>query len=120
VTALFVLLAPLCAIACLPTADIQGTADSEHGNSPCHESAPSSQPSEPEKSNGDCGCEDSYTAVVPIADQTSTNLPSTAVVLEAAISDVFVSEIRPVARAQLRETDLPPPDILLRKSTLLI
>lgn len=119
-TALFVLQAPLCVFACLSGEDIEKTADTQHENAPCHESEPSSESSEPADSNSECGCEDSYTALVPVADQASMDLPSAAVVLGPAIAGAFVSAIRPVAHAYLREADLPPPDILLLKSTLLI
>jgi len=118
--ALFVLQAPLCVLACLSGAVPAESSTATPGDSPCHEQAPSSNPSDPADSHDDCGCEDSYTAVLAGADRTFWNIQSAPVLpphsLEAPLG-ALASRTKPV---QPIETDLPPPDILLLKSTLLI
>ena len=119
--ALFVLQTPLCALACLPNAAAdEASAEAHHGSS-CHEEAPSPRPSsEPRDAHGDCGCGDSYTAVLASADQTFSNVQTSPVIatkeLEVPLNAIFSRTIE----VRLSEADLPPPDILLLKSTLLI
>jgi len=120
-TALFVLQAPLCVLACLPLVEsATAVAGAEHGESPCHETAPSSDPSEPANSHDDCGCEDSYTAIVASADQNSGKLSATPLLPPKALAVDLHASASWVPRAHPKETDLPPPDILLLNTTLLI
>lgn len=120
-TALFVLQAPLCVLACLPSADAATAVDAAHqSNSPCHESTPASSPAEPSSSHDDCGCEDSYTAVLASADLATPNLVPTAVIPPLNSADQLRVNLVWLARSNPNETDLPPPDVLLLKSTLII
>jgi len=120
-TALFVFQTPLCVLACLPNAaPDEASAEARHGSS-CHQEASSPRTSsEPRDAHGDCGCCDSYAAVLTSADQTFSNLQSSPVfpptTLEVPLNAVFTR----TTKVRLCEADLPPPDILLLKSTLLI
>ena len=116
--ALFVLQAPLCLLACLPSADAAPMDAAKHGS--CHEDAPSDAPSAPTHSHEDCGCEDSQCALVLSADQSLSNIFSLVSPLPSLRADGRSTSSRWVQRAQPKETDLPPPDVLLLKSTLLI
>jgi hypothetical protein len=119
--ALFVLQTPLCVLACqLNAAPDEAGAEAHHASS-CHEEAPSPRSSsEPRDAHGDCGCGDSYTAVLASADQTFSNVQTSPVIatkeLEVPLNAIFSRTIE----VRLSEADLPPPDILLLKSTLLI
>jgi hypothetical protein len=120
VVALFGLQAPLCALACLESPDAERVAahQTEH---PCHEQA--EQPADSSTSGApstheDCGCDLSYQALVSRAD-----LSSSAVSLVLHRPDAQ----RLSTASQVHETlavsrlpDLPPPDILLLKSILII
>ena len=120
-TALFVLQAPLCALACLPVTGSQDTASAEHGDGPCHEQAPDSTSDEPTNSHEDCGCEAAYTALVKSPDQSPLNATSySAALLTTRIEGPLRAGAHWVAPAQQKEEDLPPPDVLLLKTTLLI
>lgn len=120
-TALFVLQAPLCALACLPSQpSAAAIEEANHGASPCHEQAPSSTPSEPSNSHDDCGCADSYTAVLASAEQAPANLPSLTALAPNFLTQELHTSFGWAAHAQPRDASLPPPDILLLKSTLLI
>jgi hypothetical protein len=118
VVALFGLQAPLCALACLELPAASPIA--AHGaEPPCHE-----QSSEPSRSDApahaDCGCERAQDALLtgggfeassgaapfgPVASRACLRLPDAA---------------RLVALPVPKATDLPPPDILLLESKLLI
>jgi hypothetical protein len=119
--ALFVLQTPLCVFACLPNAAPDEISAEAHHGSSCHEEAPSPRPpSEPRDAHGDCGCSDAYTAVLASADQAVSNVQSSPdlppTTLEVPLNAIFSR----TTRVRLCEGDLPPPDILLLKSTLLI
>ena len=119
--ALFVLQAPLCVLACLSGgAPDESAVAAHHDSPPCHEQAPTSEPAEPSDSHDDCGCGDSYEAVLATADQTFSNVQNSPVLPptthRAPVNAVFST----TTRVRLNEADLPPPDILLLKSTLLI
>jgi hypothetical protein len=114
--ALFVAPAPICAIACLEAPGAQSTAASatEH---PCHdaggERAPSESPSAPEA----CGCGFAHEALV-----SATNVaPATplAIAPPSALVDALYASAD-WTRAVPRDTDLPPPDLLLLESILLL
>jgi hypothetical protein len=119
--ALFVLQTPLCVLACqLNAAPDEAGAEAHHASS-CHEEAPSPRSSsEPRDAHGDCGCGDSYTAVLASADQTVSNVQSSPVLPPTALEVPLNAVFSRTTKVQLCEADLPPPDILLLKSTLLI
>ena len=125
--ALFVLQAPLCVLACLTNAaQDESTAETLHASPPpCHEQAPHTQtptpaPNKPADTHNDCGCEDSFTAVLASADKTFTNVQTSQVIATKALEDPVGAVLRSTIDVRLSEADLPPPDILLLKSTLLI
>jgi hypothetical protein len=130
--ALFVLQAPLCVLACLTNAtQDESTAEALHASPPpCHEQAPHTQaphtqaptsaPDKPADTHNDCGCEDSFTAVLASADKTFTNVQTSQVIATKALEDPVGAALRSTIDVRLSEADLPPPDILLLKSTLLI
>lgn len=125
--ALFVLQAPLCVLACLTNAaQDESTAETLHASPPpCHEQAPHTQtptpaPNKPADTHNDCGCEDSFTAVLASADKTFANVQTSQVIATKALEDPFCAVLRSTIDVRLSEADLPPPDILLLKSTLLI
>lgn len=115
VAAVFVLQAPLCALACLDNADAEPPAAAGHA---CHEESSDPSPAGVPGSHEDCGCEIAADAVVFQPSGFTTTLVQ-----------VF---ILPSIRCELAtfhsaweisvtyEIDLPPPDILLLKSTLII
>ena len=120
VAALFVLQAPLCALACLPSSSAMPMADTASSDSsPCHEE-PASSPSEPPSpGHDDCGCSgESFEAVLASPDTSFTGTSIVAVVPATLTLAGYAGGNRPFL--QPGETDLPPPDILLLKSTLLI
>ena len=87
---------------------------------PCHEAPADQAPAEPASSHDDCGCGgDSYEALVQSADKNLGQADSSAIVFRAPLPQV-VQTTRAAFRRAPQETDLPPPDILLLKSTLLI
>lgn len=119
--ALFVLQVPLCALACLPNAaSAEPTTEAHHDSAPCHEQAGASAPAEPVDAHDDCGCGDSYTAVLGNVDQTFSNVQSSPVIQTKALDEPLDVVFSRTLRVRLSEADLPPPDILLLKSTLLI
>ena len=135
--ALFVLQAPLCVLACLTNAtQDESTAEALHASPPpCHEQAPHTQtphtqaphtqaptsaPDKPADTHNDCGCEDSFTAVLASSDKTFPNVQTSQVIATKALEDPVGAVFRSTIDFRLSEADLPPPDILLLKSTLLI
>ena len=114
VVALFGLQAPICALACLqgPTADLTEASSTP----PCHERGPESPPSQ-----------------APDADRNCCAFASGATVFDASVPVVIaplavtprIALWRPASQAAVVHVDtmrasLPPPDILLLKSTLII
>jgi hypothetical protein len=95
-------------------------AEARHVAPPCHEQAPTSAPPEPADTHDDCGCGDSYTAVLASADQTFSNVQSSPVLPPTALEVPLNAVFSRTTKVRLSEADLPPPDILLLKSTLLI
>ncbi|MFP6654277.1 MAG: hypothetical protein VCB25_01535 [Myxococcota bacterium] len=122
VTVLFGIGAPLCALACVDVtagSEVVAQADRNSGSpAPCHGSSSSQSPAEAPESHQDCGCDFSIDGLLPDAASA------------AAFSVVGWTHSQPVAeivvaskRAAMNrhfEPDMPVPDILLRKSTLLI
>ena len=122
VLALFGLQVPLCALACTqgPAAE---SITAHQAEPPCHgqssqEQSNDSSPSEAPRSEGECGCELAYEAPLLGADSIS-NYGGVAFLLPGAPGRLLDSSVRG-ARTVPTSTDLPPPDILLLKSTFLI
>jgi hypothetical protein len=116
---LFGLQAPLCALACIDSsADASPASVADASEHPCHEeSSDSPQPGAP--SHEDCGCELAYEAVLPGAQDTGSTTPTWALAppsMHSRVADIP----RYVPLLVTKLTDLPPPDFLLLKSTLLI
>ena len=112
VAALFVLQAPLCAFACLDNVDTEPPAAAGHA---CHEESPDPSPAgAPE----DCRCAITADALVFPQSVSSTTwvqafmFPSVGCEL-ATFHSAWEASVA-------YEIDLPPPDILLLKSTLII
>ena len=116
VTALFVTQVPFCALACFEPSEVSSSAVQE---SSCHEKSSNSSPAGESNSHDDCGCDFAIQALLsqPIDSNTTTPV------------DFLVSGRQQLAPAdssssrapQVRQhSDLPPPDILLLKSTLII
>ncbi len=118
--ALFVLQAPLCVVACLPGESPETSTAEARQASPCHETSPSSDSNQPADSHEECGCEDSLTVVLSSADQSFSNVQNAAVVPPKGLDARLIEVLSSAIQVQPSETDLPPPDILLSKSTLLI
>ncbi len=93
----------------------------EHGGAPCHEQTPDSAPAKPADSHADCACEESYTpARIGVETANSSGaLEPDALAANASTRRLAVATVH-IARPPLEETDLPPPDILLLKSSFLI
>ncbi len=124
VAAVFVLQAPLCVFACIPTAAPaaeMAMADGEHTPS-CHEQAPASSesPSEPANSHDDCGCENSYSAVLASPDETFSTAQNVVALPPRSLDAPVVQPVTRVSTVWPSETGLPPPNILLLESTLII
>ncbi len=135
VTALFVLHAPLCTLACLDGAnaidktDAAYTADTEQvshadtkpsstAGQSCHDEGPASSPPGVPGSQDDCGCENAANALVlQSSDSTTTSLQ---LFVPAAMRWERTASSASWDAAVAVDLDLPPPDILLLKSTLII
>ena len=120
--ALFAFQAPLCAFACLPDAPSETPMESgSEAGMPCHDSAPSSDSDAPTDHSAECGCGESLQALVPSADQIASQLSADDHEPEepAPVTLVLVASAKRNAPLPPSETDLPPPDILLLKTTLL-
>jgi hypothetical protein len=116
VAALFGLQAPLCAIACEPSAQSSQVAEAP-ADPPCHEPAPSSAPSPAPSSAEDC-CEVSYDAPL-LPSPEGTPSPPALCFSTQIVAWQPSAPLRSV-RATSSDADLPPPDRLLLKATLLI
>ncbi len=109
--------APLCALACL---DGSGSSAAESTEArevpPCHE-AP--EPAEPAESHDDSCCSDAFAAALKQSEKSAAGVALATPPREHPLPPAPRAVERQVAVVPL-ETDLPPPDILLLKSTLLI
>lgn len=115
---LLTLHAPLCALACLDTPAASEIA-AHDAESPCHAEPPEPSPADDPGSHADCeGCGLARAALLPGSD-TGTLLPHVALAPRGA-SQPAIRASASFAPAVSETTDLPPPDILLRKSTLLL
>jgi len=115
--ALFVVQAPLCALACFENAEADSSTGTERS---CHDEQSDSSPSGESNSHADCGCNFVTQALV----SQPTNYNSTSSSIEIVASPAQRSELTfssRVPESQIAQNaDLPPPDILLLKSTLII
>ena len=109
--ALFGLPGPLCALACLEAAQIPAVA-AHSSEMPCHEEGGSKQPSDAEQ---DCDCE-SAAAPVLLAFDAPAQLGDVVLRIPSFRSARTAALLRFAPRTQ----PVPPPDILLLKSTLLL
>jgi hypothetical protein len=115
--ALFVLQAPLCAIACLESSE-GATAAGTQQDHPCHEGNEESRPSDAPHQHDDCGCEFLSEVLLPGID--ASLCPSNQAVLSPHVLLVQQNARVSFVPSVPARTDLPPPDILLLKSTLII
>jgi len=116
VAALYVLPAPLCAAACIESP--QPAAVAGHAEPPCHEEAPSSAPPGAPGSHDDCGCQSpDETLTSRTAERTLD--PAKALGCVAAVR-VMTLRLASLPSGIPHQGDLPPPDLLLLKSTLLL
>ncbi len=114
VAAFFVLQAPLCVLACAENSASE-TVATEHS---CHDEGSKSSPAEEPSSHADCGCEPAPEALVF---QSSDSEISS---IQLHVSPLQLLELNVACEHRealvVRNTDLPPPDILLLKSTLIL
>ncbi|MCR9095708.1 MAG: hypothetical protein NXI30_15915 [bacterium] len=123
VAAVFVLQAPLCVFACIPGSGSDAEmAAGEHEMPSCHEQAPaaSDTPNQPAESHDECGCESSYSAVLVSPDQTLSNAQNIVALPPRVLATPLAQLSTRTSTVWANKTDLPPPNILLLKSTLLI
>jgi hypothetical protein len=116
VAALFLMLVPFCALACFETADTDSSAVTE---SSCHEESSDSSPAGESNSHEDCGCDFAIQALLSQPIDSSTTTPVDLVVSQNQRLEPTDSS-RSQAPQVRHDADLPPPDILLLKSTLII
>jgi hypothetical protein len=100
----------------------ESISEAHQASPPCHAEKPSpgSSSSEPGNDHQDCGCGDSYTAVLASVDTTFSYAEASPVIAAKEVEVRLRAVLRTPTRIRLNEADLPPPDILLLKSTLLI
>lgn len=129
---LFGIEAPLCAFACVeagapqlathdsePVSEATPHLDPTHQRSaPCHGSKPDSAPADVPESHQDCGCD--FTVEGLLSDSSSTATISViGWTSPDGLIDFIAADNREAWKASF-ESDIPPPDLLLLKSTLLI
>lgn len=117
VAALFVLQAPFCAFACFESADTEPSTVAERS---CHEERADSSPAGESNSHEDCGCDFDTQALVSQPIDSNTTTPVGIFVPPALRLELTSSSSRGQKPLVAQNADLPPPDILLLKSTLLI
>lgn len=111
--ALSVLLLPLCALACLDAPAQAAATESGHGS--CHEGAPAPASQQEPPTHAECHCE---TVSDALASQASADLSGAAAASpHPPLSRCDLSPRAAFVR-EVVDTDLPPRDLLLRKSTL--
>jgi hypothetical protein len=117
VTALFVLQVPLCAFACFERAEAEPSAIA---HSSCHEESSDSSPAGGSNSQEDCGCDFTTQALVSQPADSNTTAMSVEVVASRLLRIEQTDSSTNQAQQVEQNADLPPPDILLLKSTLII
>jgi len=116
--ALLGFLQPVCALACVAGDAPAATPVAEQAAHPCHESEPAPASDPAPASHETCGCDAAQKLVRPTLDA-SAGTTTAALAAPFVVSVAGPPAPMEVARIAL-QTDLPPPDLLLRKSTLLI
>lgn len=123
VTAFFVLQAPLCALACFESLDVTGaSADAApiSASPSCHdEQSPDSSASGEPSSPLDCGCDFALQVVISHASDLDITQAPVFAISPRSQKLVFAAAVSELP-AVFYGSDLPPPDILLLKSTLLL
>ncbi len=118
--ALFGLRAPLCAYACLesgPPQELATAAEPEH--SPCHGGS-TDTPTAPESSDHECDC-DRIQLIVQQGDAKKAFESYEIPMPPLAVASLSLPDVSQAPTALWRRHDaLPPPDILLLHSTLLL
>jgi len=122
VLALFGLQVPLCALACAQGPDAESIA-AHQAEPPCHGQGSHGQsndssPAETPRSEGECSCELAYEAPLLSADSFSS-YGGVAFLPPGPSGRPLDSSVRRACTVPT-STDLPPPDILLLKSSFLI
>lgn len=116
VTALFVLQVPFCALACFEPAGADPSAAAE---SSCHETSSDSSPAGESNSHADCGCDFTTQALISQSVDANTTA-SVEFVVHRTVRIEPINSRKNQAPQAGQNADLPPPDLLLRKSTLII
>lgn len=116
VAALFVLQAPLCALACNESAETDSPTTSEP---PCHENPSDSSPIGESNAHEDCACAFAPETVVSQPIDFAQTMP-VVIFVSRAVRLELIDSSRGQDPMDARDADLPPPDILLLKSTLII
>lgn len=117
--ALLVLQIPLCAFACASESPSMTTSAAASHDAPCHGAPSESEPTTPASDDEQCGCgEAAHQALLASSEKGvmgsgSAIVPSWPILLGASLRRATL-QLEPPA------TDLPPPDILLRTSILLL
>jgi hypothetical protein len=116
VTALFVLQVPFCALACFEPASADPSAVAE---SSCHETSSDSSPAGESNSHTDCGCD--FTTQALVSQPVDANTTASIEFVVHRTDRIEPTHSRRSQAPQVEQNaDLPPPDILLQKSTLII
>ena len=116
VAALIGLQGPLCAFACLTGPETEASA-AQRAEAPCHPKSSDASPSEAPRSPEDCGCELANEALLP-GPEVSASV-ATLALLPRTLGWQLHSCVHRVPTIP-KDGDLPPPDVLLRKSILII
>jgi hypothetical protein len=116
VTALFVMQVPFCALACFEPSEANSSAVPE---SSCHEKSSDSSPAGESNSHKDCGCDFAIQALLSQPIDANTTAPVDLVVSRRQQLEPTDSSSSRAPQVR-QDSDLPPPDILLLKSTLII
>ncbi len=117
--ALFTLQAPLCALACLESPETVSASASHHGAQPCHDDGAEPAPADRPRSHEHCGCALVIEARVVETSSCSTVSAAASITSPKVFSQPGGAIVR-WAPSVPSSTDLPPPDLLLLKSSLII
>jgi len=117
VAAFFVLQAPLCALACFESF---GTDSSETAERSCHDERSGSSPARESSSHDDCGCNFDSQPLVSQPTYSNTTTSSIEIIGAPSLRSERIDSSRVRESQVAQNADLPPPDILLLKSTLII
>lgn len=115
VTALFVLQAPLCAFACTESAEAQMSTPTDR---PCHGENSDSSPAGESNTHEDCAC--AFAPETLVSQPIDSNTTMVGIFVYPALRLEMMDGGNGQEPLAARNGDLPPPDILLLKSTLII